>query len=121
MKQCTLFILILILMAFFLISEFLFLPNLKNPFFNANKDDATEPYMNFDCCPIVNAGVIRSTVPIRVPLSPRDLSFIGQVDCTNDLDCDYPLKCCGGKCKPPVVRQDNTPDCRSIPMRIKTC
>jgi hypothetical protein len=75
-----------------------------------------------DIC-VINKDVetINATVPRRVPLTSRDLSFIGQIDCTVDIDCDYPLKCCNGKCKPPVVRQDNKPDCRFIPMRIKTC
>lgn len=68
-----------------------------------------------------NVERINATIPSRVPLTPRDLSFIGQVDCSIDIDCDYPQKCCNGKCKPPVVRQDNKPDCRFIPMRIKTC
>lgn len=64
---------------------------------------------------------IQATVPLRVPLTCRDMSFIGQVDCTSDLDCDYPQKCCQKKCQPPHLSQDTKPDCRFIPMRIKTC
>jgi len=80
-----------------------------------------EGFTSDDCVRNENIETINATVPLRVPLTPRDLSFIGQIDCTNDLDCDYPLKCCSGKCKPPVVRQDTNPDCRFIPMRIKIC
>lgn len=64
---------------------------------------------------------VDATIPLRVPLTCRDLSFIGQIDCTSDLDCDYPQKCCQQKCKPPHLSQDTKPDCRFIPMRIKTC
>jgi len=67
---------------------------------------------------------ITPTVPLVLPKSELPLYYKqkkGEIDCTSDLECDYPLKCCYGRCKEPMIVEKLRNDSLFAPQRIKVC
>lgn len=67
---------------------------------------------------------ITPTVPLVLPKSELPLYYqkkCGQIDCTNDLECNYPLKCCHGECKEPMMVDHLRGNNLFVPQRMNIC
>lgn len=72
-----------------------------------------------------NSVKITPTVPLVLPKNELPLNAMNRtfnpIDCTSDLECNYPLKCCENKCRPPIFANMLRGDNLYIPQRIKVC
>jgi len=81
--------------------------------------DCTKSYPIGKCIadallPKNNVVVITPSVPLILPSKGRSTA-----DCTSDLECNYPLKCCGGQCTYPVMA--NIDRGLYLPQRVRLC
>lgn len=68
---------------------------------------------------------ITPTVPIVLPISEQPYYVKrkeGVIECTSDLDCNFPQKCCRGKCKNRIMIDQVLPNDNLLsPQRIGIC